>query len=187
MPQSRFQASVIHAASVGAYDMAVHAGADFITHLPIDGPLTPGSLAAMKAAGQIAVPTTTMMSGILAGRAPLDGLLGNLRAVVDSGIEVLAGTDSNASPGVPAQIRHGSSLHEEFGFMAQVGMRPIDILRSATILPAQAFGLTDRGAIVVGKRADLVLIDGGPLAEIAATTAIRAVWCGGAAQSRIKL
>lgn len=179
--------SVIHAASAGAYDIAVQAGADFITHLPIDGPVNPESLTAMKNAGQTAVPTTTMMSGILAGRAPIDGVLANLRAVADSGIAILAGTDSNAQQGVPAQIRHGSSLHEEFGLMSRAGMRPLDILRSATILSAEAFGLTDRGTIAVGKRADLVLLDGDPLADIAATTAIRAVWCGGVKQSNIKV
>ncbi|MFE3703107.1 hypothetical protein ACFXO7_35170, partial [Nocardia tengchongensis] len=45
--------------------------------------------------------------------------------------------------------------------------------------PARHFGLSDRGAIAPGLRADLVLLDADPLADIAATRAIRAIWCGG--------
>lgn len=52
-------------------------------------------------------------------------------------------------------------------------------LRAATVLPARHFGLTDRGAVAPGLRADLVLVDGDPLADITATARFRAVWCGG--------
>jgi alpha-D-ribose 1-methylphosphonate 5-triphosphate diphosphatase PhnM len=47
------------------------------------------------------------------------------------------------------------------------------------VLPARAFGLTDRGAVRPGLRADLVLIEGDPVHDISATRDIRAVWCAG--------
>ena len=46
-----------------------------------------------------------------------------------------------------------------------------------------AFGLTDRGVIAPGRRADLVLVDGDPTRDISATRNIRGVWIGG---SRVK-
>jgi imidazolonepropionase-like amidohydrolase len=42
-------------------------------------------------------------------------------------------------------------------------MSRLDVLRAATVVPAGYFGLGDRGSVGVGKRADLVLVDGNPL------------------------
>ena len=55
------------------------------------------------------------------------------------------------------------------------GLSPVDAVRSATVLAAQYFGLSDRGFIAPGKRADLVLIDGNPLQDISAVSKIEAV------------
>jgi imidazolonepropionase-like amidohydrolase len=55
----------------------------------------------------------------------------------------------------------------------------VDALRAATDLPAKHFRLDDRGAIRPGLRADLVLLDGDPIADITATRAITRVWCAG--------
>ncbi|MFG2495391.1 hypothetical protein ACGFSD_30685 [Streptomyces caniferus] len=46
-------------------------------------------------------------------------------------------------------------------------------------MAARHFGLTDRGAVEPGLRADLVLVDGAPIADIRATRQIRRIWCGG--------
>lgn len=61
----------------------------------------------------------------------------------------------------------------------EAGLSNVNALRAATSLPVECFGLTDRGAIEVGKRADLVLIGSDPLQNISATRDIRHVWCGG--------
>lgn len=60
-------------------------------------------------------------------------------------------------------------------------------LRGSAYAPARAtvtafyeyFGLTDRGVIEPGRRADLALIDGDPINDITATRQIKHVWCAG--------
>ena len=56
-------------------------------------------------------------------------------------------------------------------------------LRAATATPARRFGLTDRGRITPGARADLLLVDGDPTTTIADTLSIRAVWRRGVRQT----
>ncbi|WP_428897708.1 amidohydrolase family protein [Parelusimicrobium proximum] len=46
-------------------------------------------------------------------------------------------------------------------------------------IPAEYFGLYDRGVIEARRRADLVLIDGDPTRDISATKNISAVWIKG--------
>ncbi|SEP15039.1 amidohydrolase family protein [Amycolatopsis saalfeldensis] len=171
--------TVVHAATVGACTVAAGSGADFVTHVPVNGVIRPEDIAAMRAGHQVAVPTLTMMEALLAGRAPIDGLLASVAGLHRAGIEVLAGTDANAQPGVPGAVPHGESLHHELELLARAGLSPVEVLRSATVLPARAFGLTDRGAVERGLRADLVLVDGDPTTDITATREIRAVWCAG--------
>lgn len=176
--------TVVHAASAGAYSMAVRSGAAFVTHVPVVGRIRAEDIAAMRGVGQVAIPTITMMESILtdgplAGRASVEDPLRGLADLHSAGVEILAGTDANSGPGAPVTVPHGESLHRELRLMARAGISNIDVLRSATVLPARAFGLADRGAVEPGLRADLVLLDGDPTADISATTRIRAVWCAG--------
>lgn len=175
--------TVIHAASAGAYSLAVGSGAEFVTHVPLAGAIRTEDIAAMKAAGQVAIPTITMMEGVIAsGRIPgvtVSGLLRSLADLHQAGIEILAGTDANAEPGAPFPVPHGGSLHHELGLLVGAGLTPAEALRSATALPARAFGLADRGSVAPGQRADLLLVDGDPTADITVTRNIRAIWCAG--------
>ncbi|OAP25714.1 MULTISPECIES: amidohydrolase family protein [Amycolatopsis] len=173
-------ATVVHAATPGAYHLAVATGARFVTHVPLAGRIAAGDVAAMKAAGQTAIPTLTMMEAALPRFAGTTGdFVANAAALHAARIEILAGTDANGNPGAPAEIAHGPSLHHEFELLAEAGLSTLEILRAATVATAQAFGLTDRGEIRPGLRADLVLVEGDPLADLSATRSIRAVWCAG--------
>ena len=175
--------TVIHAGSVGAYTLAAQSGTDFITHIPADGPIRPEDVAAIRENDQIVIPTITIMAPVVGrlsdGRMSVSDLLENVAAPQNAGVEVLAGTDANVEPGALFAPPFGESLHDELEHLESIGMSPVDILRSATVLTAQAFGLSDRGAIRPGLRADLVLVDGDPTTDIAATRNIRAVWCAG--------
>ena len=59
--------------------------------------------------------------------------------------------------------------------VAEAGMPPEEVLRSATVTPARMMGIEDLvGTVEVGKRADLIVVDGDPLAD---TSALRQlVW-----------
>ena len=186
--------TVAHAASTAALDMALQAGVDMITHVPLDRPLTASTAARILAQKCVVIPTLTMMKGVVdrvaaaaasqpegvppAGpsyESARDGVAELHRA----GVPILAGTDANAGPGIPFSPRHGESLHDELELLVEAGLSTVEVLRAATVLPAQYFGLHDRGVIEPGRRADLVLIDGDPIADIRATRQIRRVWCAG--------
>ena len=96
-----------------------------------------------------------------------------------AGVPILAGTDANTTPGVPASPPFGDSMHRELELLVDAGLSAVDALRAATLLPARYFGLADRGVVEPGKRADLVLLAGDPVADIRATRRIEQVWCAG--------
>lgn len=176
--------TVAHAATAGAFAMALHADVDVLTHIPLDHALQAEAVATVVSRRKIVIPTLTMMEGIAAARgiAPAYATAAhNVAGLHRAGVPVLAGTDANTQPGVPFQVDHGTSLHHELDLLVQAGLSPAEALRAATALPAHHFGLTDRGAVAPGLRADLVLIDGDPLADIRATRAISRIWCGGTA------
>ena len=101
--------------------------------------------------------------------------LATVAALHRAGVDVLAGTDA-AALSIPG-VANGASLHNELRMLVlAVGFSPVEALRAATALPARRFGLTDRGRIRAGLRADLVLVDGDPTVTIGDTLSVRAVW-----------
>lgn len=95
----------------------------------------------------------------------------NTIALFESGVRVLAGTDA-PNPG----LLPGPSLHRELQHLVHAGLRPVQALVAATSTAAQVFGLTDRGRLAPGSRADLVLVGGDPTVDITATQQLRRVW-----------
>jgi imidazolonepropionase-like amidohydrolase len=186
--------TVAHAASTAALDMALQAGVDMITHVPLDRALTASTAARIFAQKCVMIPTLTMMKGIVdrvaaaaasqpegvpAAGPSYESARDSVAELHRAGVPILAGTDANAGPGIPFSPRHGESLHDELELLIEAGLSTVEALRAATVLPAQHFGLHDRGVIEPGRRADLVLIDGDPIADIRATRQIRRVWCAG--------
>jgi Tol biopolymer transport system component/imidazolonepropionase-like amidohydrolase len=81
-------------------------------------------------------------------------------AVVQGGGRVVAGTDSPIIP-------YGLALLMELEHHVRGGVSPLDAIRSATAVPAEAMGLGhDLGTIEPGKLADLVIVDGDPSTTI---------------------
>jgi imidazolonepropionase-like amidohydrolase len=176
--------TIAHAATREAVLLAQEASVDVLTHAPIDRQLEESAVQHTRTSGQVVVPTLTMMEATverLGGIAPVsyDVARSTVGQWYRAGVTILAGTDANQAPSAPASPPYGTSLHHELELLVDAGMSAVDALRSATIVAAQQFGLSDRGIIAAGKRADLVLIDGDPLRDISAVRKIAGVWCAG--------
>ncbi|MCJ1391818.1 hypothetical protein MMC18_004685 [Xylographa bjoerkii] len=174
---------IAHAAKKAPFSMAQEAGVDIVTHVPLDLPLDAADVARMVVEQRVAIPTLTMLEGIV-GNLPRPGLTyaparASVTALYKAGVPILAGTDANTFTGSPSPVPHGESLHRELELLVEAGLSNVDALRAATALPAKYFGLEDRGVVEVGKKANLVLIEGNPLEDIGATRRIVGVWCGG--------
>ena len=98
----------------------------------------------------------------------------SIRAAVDAGVKVAMGTDSGVAP-------HGQNLRE-LELMVGCGMTPAQALVATTRTAAELMGLEDElGALEKGKRADVVVVEGDPLADLSGLgTSVRQVWKDGA-------
>lgn len=85
-------------------------------------------------------------------------------ALHEAGVPLMAGTDAM---GVPLMVP-GSSLHHELRLLVESGLTPYEALRAATVTPAGFVGRQDEfGTITAGQRADLLLVGGNPLEDVA--------------------
>lgn len=85
-------------------------------------------------------------------------MLATLRELHRQGMTIVAGTDQ----GIP-----GYTLHRELEIYVQAGFTPMEALQAATSVPAKVLGLDKEvGTLQVGKRADMLLLDADPLADI---------------------
>ena len=90
--------------------------------------------------------------------------------IMKAGGLVVAGTDT------PNAI----NLHGELMAYTMAGMSAFDALKTATVNPAKALGYNG-GTIEPGKLADLIAIDGDPIANIASTYKVKKVVANGRA------
>ena len=91
------------------------------------------------------------------------------------GVPIGAGTDTPIGLGIP-----GYSLHTELEFLVQGGMTPQQALYAATVIPAEFFKMADTsGRVTQGMRADLVLLEDNPLADIRHSRSVEAVMLAG--------
>ena len=102
-----------------------------------------------------------------------DIALQNLKTLEDAGIPIAAGTDAGNIGTI-----HGPALFREFQLMKQAGLTNEQILRSATVTAAKAFGGTTGakiGTIAPAQFADLVILNSNPLEDIAHASDIQMV------------
>jgi imidazolonepropionase-like amidohydrolase len=89
-----------------------------------------------------------------------------------SGVKIAFGTDAAVYP-------HGLNAHE-FAKMVQMGMTPLAAIQAATVNAADLLGWADRvGTLEPGKFADLIAVDGDPLADVRVLQSVRFVMKGG--------
>ena len=183
-----------HAQGLIGIKNALRAGVDTIEHGAFDH-WDDDALALLKT--RFLVPTLAAPDGILSGgnsggksdkkgdeRVP-DWVLEKTRPIAKrhrantteayrAGVPVVAGTDA----GTPFNP-HGN-LPKELALLAEVGLSPLDVLRAATTVAADALGLIGQvGTLRPGAFADLVAWDGDPLEEVSAYTRPRTVVVGG--------
>src|SRR5262249_37440376 len=84
-----------------------------------------------------------------------------VRELAAAGAPLLAGTDTPNPYVVP-----GASLHQELALLVAAGLTPYAALRAATIDAGDFLGDPRDGRVAAGAHADLVLLDGDPLADI---------------------
>ncbi len=97
------------------------------------------------------------------------------------GVKLLAGSDVPELP--------GSSLHDELWELRRAGLPAFEVLRTATLYPAQYFNAEARyGSIRAGKVADLVILNANPVTNISHTRSISGVFFNGnhVADARVK-
>jgi len=74
---------------------------------------------------------------------------------------------------------HGLNAHE-FAVMVKLGLSPLAAIQAATVNDADLLGWSDRvGTIEAGKFADIVAVDGDPLADVTTLERVKFVMKGG--------
>ncbi|MFQ5548571.1 MAG: amidohydrolase family protein [Woeseia sp.] len=96
----------------------------------------------------------------------------NFRRAHEAGAPVVFGTDAAIYP-------HGMNA-QQFAYMIEWGMTEMEAIKSATSVAARYMGWDDRiGAIEPGYYADIVAVDGDPLADIGILEKVDTVVKGG--------
>jgi imidazolonepropionase-like amidohydrolase len=98
----------------------------------------------------------------------------SLERAIAAGVRIAAGTDAGTG-----YNPHGG-LPEQVTLLGHHGMTPEQALTAATWASANAIGLAEtHGKIAVGRRADLLVVDGDPFDDLVALRNVRAVYLGG--------
>jgi imidazolonepropionase-like amidohydrolase len=99
-------------------------------------------------------------------RQALDSERSGARMAHEAGVPIAAGTD-------PV---YGDTIAMEWKALLQIGLTPMEALQAATIVAARILGRGHLfGTVESGKTADLVLLDGNPLADVSALERVRYV------------
>ena len=168
-----------HAHGEASIRSAIRGGADSVEHASF---ITPALIAEALERGVVIVPTLAIVRLVVEGADAL-GLgaetVGRAREVAAvhreriaaahrAGVPIAAGTDMG-SPGAGP-----GAIHRELAELAAAGMTNHEAIRAATRIGALALGLEDDlGTVRPGRRADLLVLDGDPLGDLAALGRIR--------------
>jgi len=159
-----------HAHGVDGINAALRAGVDTIEH----GTFTNDeSFRLYKQTGAWYVPTMLAPAAALAdgqrgaltpaqyekARQAAGNVKASVTRAIREGVKIAFGTDTGVS-------RHGDN-GQEFALLVDAGMTPMNAIKAATVGAAEALGKSDSiGSIVAGKDADIIAVDGDPLANV---------------------
>lgn len=175
----------VHAHGLEGVKLAVRLGADSIEH----GTMIDAETAKLMARnGTFYVPTLSTVNGYLerlaanpnayppAIKKQIDWRIGitgkSLQIAVPLGVRIAYGTDAGVS-------KHGRNA-DEFELLVKFGMSPAEAIKAATINAAALLGLEQEiGTLEVGKSADIIAVDGDPLADVRVLKAMKFVMARG--------
>lgn len=96
----------------------------------------------------------------------------SFQLALDAGVTIAAGSDVGV-------FTHGDNVRE-LELMVEYGMKPIDVLKSATSVNAKTFHIDDKvGLIKAGMLADLIAVQGDPSEQIENLRMVKLVMKGG--------
>lgn len=99
-------------------------------------------------------------------------MLDMARRAHDGGVRIAFGTDSGVSA-------HGDNA-QEFALLVRAGMTPLEAIQAATVVAAEHLRIADQaGTIAPGRPADIVAVDGDPLADVTVLERMAFVMKGG--------
>ena len=172
-----------HAHGAQGIRWASEAGVDSIEH---GSYIDDAAIATMKKNGTYLVPTLYLGDWFLENaertgappeliakaREVMPAARKNVARAFAAGVKVGFGTDAAVYP-------HGLNAHE-FAVMVKLGLTPLQAIQAATINDADLLGWSDKvGTIEPGKWADIVAVDGDPLADVTTLERVKFVMKGG--------
>ena len=172
-----------HAHGAEGIRWASMAGVDSVEH---GSYIDDAAIAEMKKNGTYLVPTLYLMDWffenaekigtpaelIAKGKEVMPAARKNVARAFAAGVKVGFGTDAAVYP-------HGLNAHE-FAVMVKLGLTPLQAIQSATINDADLLGWSDKvGTIEPGKWADIIAVDGDPLADVTTLERVKFVMKGG--------
>ena len=159
-----------HVVNKRAILTAIEAGLDVIDHAD---DMDSECIERMAAAGTFVVPSLYFPYTLMSRSGPALGFTDAMRADFErmcrilpeanaAGVKIVIGDDYGAM-GLP----HGRYAGELALYVREAGIPALDVLRWATRNGAALLGMADRlGTIEAGKLADLLVVDGDPVADI---------------------
>jgi imidazolonepropionase-like amidohydrolase len=172
-----------HAHGAEGIRWSAEAGVDSIEH---GSYIDDAAIAAMKQHGTYLVPTLYLGDWFLEnapktgvppamlkkGQEVMPAARKNIAHAFASGVKVGFGTDAAVYP-------HGLNAHE-FAVMVKLGLTPLQAIQAATVNDADLLGWADKvGVLEPGHYADIIAVDGDPLADVTTLERVKFVMKGG--------
>ena len=164
---------IAHDISLAGVQAALRAGVHGLAHAAY---VDAATAERMRASGMFMIPTLASLAGEDTSPGSV-ALVEAVRRAHNAGVQLVFGTDRGVLP-------HGQNALE-FVALARAGVSALDMLRAATVNAASALGIADSvGVIATNKVADIIAVEGDPLADVTATQRVRFVMVRGRVVNR---
>lgn len=181
--------AVVHISKAKDAQQVINNGADGLVHIWWDQKVSLETLKQLKKGKEVFIIPTVLTSHLalenIRKTSSEGSFLSNeeiseqVKLAYDAGIPILAGTDPPN-----ANINYGTDLYKELILLSEAGIPNIDVLKSATSLPAHFFNLGKTGSIKKGYWADLILLSDDPSVTMTAINSVHTVWKMGSVVER---